>query len=137
MKQTKYKYYKSKYGQLSGSNLKEIRKKAHRIEDEWVVRSHRQTFIKSAYSNRRVFTDEFWNHLVNKSFRTDKIRRLRLYKCALDLIANSHFEPKITYDRGRERYEFYGLTANEEAFCVHIYKDKKNGHYFMSCFPEN
>lgn len=91
---TMMRIYRSKYGKLPGTTYSELmraaRKEYRLIEAK---NPRRQAYIRSAYFKKdKVFINQFWEHLKQK-WSPDKVRRLQLYTCALDLIINSHEEP--------------------------------------------
>ncbi|MCK5123331.1 MAG: hypothetical protein KAQ87_04275 [Candidatus Pacebacteria bacterium] len=86
-----------------------------------------------------MFFDYFWVHLAQKNLR-EKIRRLRYFSCALDLIRNSRIAPvsmENTDNRNEMLHRFIGKTKDKEVFFVQI-KESKRGDkkYLMSCFPK-
>jgi hypothetical protein len=71
--------------------------------------------------------------------KSDRIRRLRLYACAIDLIKYSKYEP-ITKNNPNKKNEivhrFMGINGNNELFYVQIKEDRKSGEKsFVSVFP--
>jgi hypothetical protein len=140
MTKTTSKYYQSKYPLIKGSTIDEIVPKARAIYSE-IDKStgRRNTYIRSAYFNKeKVFLKPFWEHLYQKR-RSERARRLKYYKCALDLIRNTRFEPDFKDDgRGSKNvyYRFYGKSKTGEKFVVQIHCDKRKNKYFMSCYPK-
>ncbi|MCK5466123.1 hypothetical protein KAI56_01320 [Candidatus Parcubacteria bacterium] len=70
----------------------------------------------------------------------ERIRRLRYFPCALDLIRNSRIVPvsiENADNRNEMLHRFTGKTKDKEVFFVQI-KESKRGDkkYLMSCFPK-
>ena len=82
--------------------------------------------------------DYFWQHMEDKSWR-DRVRRLRFYPCALDLIRNSHVTPVTVKNPNRiseKLHRFSGVTKSGEIFVVQIKEDvNRNEKYFISIYP--
>jgi hypothetical protein len=82
----------------------------------------------------------FYKHLNEKS-EAEHRRRIIFVRCAIDLIKNSMIPPvppgkNATFDgRKDELFRFQGMTKSGIKFAVQIACNKKNNHYFMSCFP--
>ncbi len=133
--------YQSKRGRLpGGSNYNKV-VRAARLEHRALQKNapRRLAYVKSRYfKGKKIFIDEFWMHLKQKP-PADRVRRLRLYACAIDLIMNSPFEPTTRINQnkpGEKLHRFTGLSANDEIFYVQIRESKKGRKYFMSTFPE-
>lgn len=99
----------------------------------------RQAHVRSLYFGKdKVFINQFWDHLNQKN-RRDKVRRLRLYTCAIDLICNTRLVPDTTQNPNNSDeslHRFGGKTATGELFYVQIKENKKsNRKDFMSVFP--
>jgi len=136
--QNKLIFYQTKSLKLSGTDIKELEKKAKDIFKDIKSRTKRKPYIKSAYfSKQKVFFDYFWQHLNQKRRRERKVR-LQLFAVAIELIKNSRNAP-ISNDNPANRNEilhrFAGLTKDKKLFYVQIKEDKRRGHkYFMSAF---
>lgn len=130
--------YQSKSSKLSGTDLKELWKKAQAVFKNIKSRTKRKPYIRSAYFNKqKVFFDYFWQHLNQKSPR-QRFERLQLFASAIEIIKYSRNSP-ISQDNPTNRNEilhrFAGLTKDKKLFYVQIKEDKKRGHkYFMSVF---
>jgi hypothetical protein len=129
--------YKSKYSKISGSSYSEIAKNARKIYHLYASKTKRKPYIRNHYfGNDKIFLDLFWEHLNQKS-RIDRKRRLKFYRCGLDLIENSKCKPesKPNVDNPSEiLHRFAGATVQGELFYVQIKQDKKNAKFFMSVF---
>jgi hypothetical protein len=93
--------------------------------------------VRSKYFNgNKIFLDTFWEHLSQKH-PVQQIRRLRFYKCAIDLLKNSLVEPTIIYGYEKDHllYRFNGRTKSGEGFYVQVKQNKRTGRKdFMSVF---
>jgi len=135
------KVYKIKGSRISGTDYKEVNKKAQIIYREIKSKTKRRPYVRSEYFNKeKVFIDLFWQHLWQKENFRDKIRRIKLFPCAIELIQKSKYDPqknsKLT-KRKEVYYKFVGATKDDELFYVQIKEDLKTGNkYFISVFPE-
>lgn len=88
------KIFTTKSAPLPGTNYKEICKKAYILYNEIRRKTKRRPYIRSAYFNKdKIFLQLFWNHLREKSLR-DRVRRLKYFPCAIELIRYNRHEPK-------------------------------------------
>lgn len=131
--------YKVKTQKLSGTSYKEVIKKARKSYHEIEKRSKRIAHLKSAYFKKeKVFINLFWEHLNQKSPK-DRIRRLKLLPCALELIENSTQKPitkKNPNDVREILHRFGGTTPKDELFYVQIRENIKTKRKdFISVFP--
>ena len=132
--------YQTKIKKLPETNYSEVRKHALFILKQIKKRTKRKPYIRSAYFNKqKVFFDYFWIHLAQKNLR-EKIRRIKYFPCAIDLIKNSKVVP-ISIENADSRNEilhrFAGKTKDKKIFFVQIKENKKSDKkYFMSCFPQ-
>lgn len=132
--------YRSKYSELPGSALEEIIKRARQEYHLIQKRTPRRApYVRSKYFTKdKIFVSNFWEHLNQKSPK-ERITRLKLYACALDLLRNSSSAPDSVYtytDMDVGLHRFYGQTKNGNYFCVQVKKNKRNGRKdFISVFP--
>jgi len=97
--------------------------------------------LRSAYFKKdKIFLHYYWEHLWAQNWR-DRVRRLKYYSCALDLIKNSKSDP-ISKENPNKKSEilhrFAGTTKDKELFFVQIKEDKRSGEkHFMSVFPKH
>lgn len=78
--------FKAKVGKIGGTSYRELIKKARAIYHQIQKKSRRSTYVRSAYLKKdKIFIDLFWEHLNQKPKR-DRIRRLKFFNCAIDLI---------------------------------------------------
>lgn len=134
-------YYQTRIGRVTGSSFSELRKKAMRIFDEIKNRSKRKPYIRSLYFKKeKIFLEYFWEHLFTKQNRRDRMRRLRFYGAAIELLQNGTLAPlteKHPDGSGDMLYRFYGKTPDGAAFIVQIKEHRKSGQrFFISVFPE-
>lgn len=132
--------YQTKSTRLSGTNYKEIYKKALRIYREIKRKTKRRPYIRSAFFNKeKIFLGLFWQHLEDHFSYNDKARRLKYYLCAIELIQKSKANPtsKENVDKPSEiLHRFAGTAKNRENFYVQIKEDKRSGEKFLiSIFP--
>ena len=134
------KIYQSKVRKLSGSEYREVYIQVKNIYKEISSRTKRRPYIRSSYFKKdKIFLSYFWDHLWTKNWR-DRVRRLKYFPCAIDLIKNSRVEPisKENPNRNSELlHRFAGITKEKELFFVQVKEDKRSGEkHFMSVFPE-
>jgi len=133
--------YRTKIPKLHGTNGSELYRHARTAYKEVASKTKRRPYVRSLYFKKeKVFIDYFWGHLDGKNWN-DRLRRLRFYGCALDLIRNSKKHPELapTKDsakRSENLYRFFGETKDGERFAVQIKEDiKRDEKYFISVFP--
>ena len=86
--------YKTKVGLLTGTDFREVRRKVLCICAKIRGRSKRKAYIRSAYFRKdKVFLALFWQHLFDKEKWRDRMRRLRYFAAAIDLIQHSRLAP--------------------------------------------
>ncbi|MBI4262026.1 hypothetical protein HY624_00695 [Candidatus Uhrbacteria bacterium] len=132
--------YKTRVHKFSGSDFHEVHPQAFGLYTKIKKKSKRRTYVRSAYFNRdKIFLDLFWTHLFAKANWRDRVRRMKYFGCALGLIQESRFEPRSKENPNKPSeilHRFYGLTAENELFCVQIKEDKKRSQKFLiSVFP--
>jgi hypothetical protein len=73
--------------------------------------------------------------------RGERVRRAKLYLCAVDLLRNTQYDPDIVVSSIRSNellYRFAGQTKEGVFFIVQIKHSKKTGRKdFISVFPKN
>lgn len=132
--------YQTHTDKLSGTDLKEVIKKASQLYDEIIGRTKRRPYIRSKYFNKeKIFLGLFWEHLHGKLNHRDKLRRIKLFPLAIDLIKNTKIEPisKENVDKTSEiLHRFIGRTKDKEIFFVQIKESKRSKEkFFISVFP--
>ena len=135
------KAYQSKFVKIPGTNYLEIGKKARAVYKRISSKSKRRPYIRSAYFKKdKIFLGLFWHHLEDKLNFRDKVRRLRYFACAIDLIQNSKFEPSTRQDPNKPNellHRFTGITKDNEVFRVQIKEDRSSDQKFLlSVYPE-
>lgn len=133
--------YKTKANRLQGTDFHEVRKKAFGIYTTIKKKSKRSPYIRSAYFNKeKIFLAIFWQHLWSKEKWQDRMRRLKYYAAAIELIQNSKFDPKSKDNPnkpGEMLHRFTGITNDHYLFHVQIKIDKQSGRKdFISVFPD-
>lgn len=136
------KVYRTKSKKYSGSDFTEVHQKAFNLYSQIKKKSKRRPYLRSAYFNKdKIFIDLFWHHLFEKENWRDRVRRMKYFSCATELIKSSHFEPKSKENPNKSSeilHRFYGTTAEDELFCVQIKEDKKKDQKFLiSVFPSD
>lgn len=136
----KKEYYQIKDCILTGSSSYiSIYRKAWQIYLTERKKSKRRAYIRSAYFKKdKIFLDIFWSHLKEKRM-TDRVRRIRLYRCALKLLKKSKNHPITVQDNDMESilHRFYGIANDGQRFVVQIKENKRNdAKYLLSVFPE-
>lgn len=134
------KAYISKKQKIPGTSFAEVTKKARAVFDRVRVRTKRRPYVRSKYFRKdKIFLTLFWSHLFEKNEK-DRLRRLKFFECALDLIINSGFDP-VTRENFQKKDEllhrFYGSTINKEKFVVQIKENKRTKRKdLISIYPE-
>lgn len=130
--------YKSKAILLIGSSYDEVHKVARKEHKKIEKITKRQPYVRSTYfSKDKIFISIFWTHLMQKH-RKERMKRLKLYNAAIDLMRNSRCEPETIFkkdDLSTLLHRFYGITKDGVEFCVQVKQDKRSGRKdFMSVF---
>ena len=132
------KIYQSKSSPISGTNLHEVSKKARVIYDHIKKKTKRRPYIRSAYFKKeKIFLEFFWNHLYEKLNHRDKLRRIKFFTCAIDLIEKSKLKPesKVNVDKKSEiLHRFSGKTKDGELFFVQIKEENSGQKWLVSVF---
>jgi len=132
--------YKTKAKRLSGTDFREVHQKTLYVYGKIKKKSKRRPYVRSAYFKKeKIFLELYWHHLFEKVNRRDRMRRMKYFDCAIELIQKSHFKPwsKENPNKSREMlHRFYGTSADNELFCVQIKENMKNKQkYLISVFP--
>lgn len=98
----------------------------------------RQAYIKSKYFGKdKIFIGQFWEHIRQKR-PSDRVRRVRLFPCAMELIRHTRYAPDIIVNNELLLYRFYGKTPDGKRFCVQVRESTRTSRKdFMSVFPVN
>lgn len=133
--------FRTKTARLKGSDFHEVNKQAFGFYQKIKKKSKRKPYVRSAYFKKdKIFLAYFWQHLFEKANWRDRVRRVKYFSAAIDLIQNSKFDPKSKENAnkpGEILHRFSGLTKDNHLFHVQIKEDKKSGQkYLISVFPE-
>ncbi|MBI2443691.1 MAG: hypothetical protein HYV42_00400 [Candidatus Magasanikbacteria bacterium] len=134
------KAYPVKSTPLRGTDFREIRRQAFGLYDEIRKKSKRRPYLRSAFfAKDKIFLDIYWQHLYDQRNWHDRMRRLRFYPCAIELIRKSRFPPTAKENpnkRSEILHRFLGATQNQGVFYVQIKEDKStNQKFLISIFP--
>ncbi len=132
--------HRVKARRIAGTQWSEVLKSAMDLYKHIHRRSKRRPYVRSAYFQKeKIFLDYFWRHVHEKANFRDKIRRVKLYPCALELIQQTRFDPDTKehpHDRSHLLHRFHGQTPDGALFIVQIKQDKRtNEKWFLSVFP--
>ena len=132
--------YRTRNNKLSGIDYRDLHQKALSLYKTIKIRTKRQPYIRSAYFNKeKIFIESFWRHLNDKKNFRDKMRRIKYFPCAIELIKKSRFQPASKENPNKKSeilHRFMGVTNDGNYFFVQIKEDKKSGSkWFMSVFP--
>jgi len=133
--------YHSRYTRLHGSSYKEIYPQALSRYRRIQGKTKRQPYVRSSYfAKDKVFLTYFWQHLRQKNDQ-DRVRRLKYFDAALDVIRNTTFPP-TTKQNPQDKYEklhrFFGSTKDKQKFCIQIKENTKTERKdLISIFPIN
>ena len=132
--------FKTKKKKISGTSFKEVNRTAQLIYKQIKSKSKRIPYVRSKYfKNEKVFLTIFWKHLFDKNEK-DRVRRLKLYECALDLIKNSTINPETRENFKKKNellHRFYGTLSSGERFVVQIKENKRTKRKdFISVYPD-
>ena len=135
------KAYRTKANKLPGTDFHEVRKKADRFYDQIKRRTKRRAYVRSAYFKKdKIFLSLFWQHLFDKEKWPDRMRRLKYFPAAIELIRHSHFDPKSKDNPNNSSeilHRFCGITSDNDIFYAQIKENKKtNQKFLISVFPE-
>ena len=133
--------YRAKAGKIKGTDFHEVWKEAYGLYIKIKKQSKRKPYIKSEYFNKeKVFLSLFWTHLFGKENWKDRMRRLKYYATAIELIRYNKFHPTSRANPNRPDeilYRFTGLTKEEDVFYVQIKENKHSRRKDMiSIFPK-
>lgn len=132
--------YKTKAKIITGSDFHEVHQRAFGLYVEIKKKSKRRPYIRSVFFNKnKIFLDLFWHHLFEKKNWRDRVRRMKFFGCAIELIQKSRFQPKTKENPNKTSellHRFYGVSADDQLFYVQIKEDKKKDQKFLiSVFP--
>lgn len=133
-------YFQTKTGLSTGTNYKEVKKKADKSFSKIRKRTKRQPYLRSAYFlKQKIFFNLFWKHIFDKPYSV-RIVRFKYFDATLDLIRNSRNHPVTIFNKRNKSemlHRFHGLTKEKKKFIVQIKQVKRSGKlYLMSMYPE-
>jgi hypothetical protein len=131
--------YKTNRQKLPGTSFKEVEQAARAIFRQIKSRSKRTPYVRSKYFRKeKVFLNIFWQHLHEKHEK-DRVRRLKFYDCAIDLIQHSTLAPETRenfQNKDELLHRFLGQTKSGDQFVVQIKEDKRSGRKdLISIYP--
>src|SRR3989339_564619 len=86
--------YKTKTGIISGSSYEEVRRCALVVYNNIRKRTKRKPYIRSAYFQRqKIFFDFFWIHLWQSGGYKERVRRLKYFQSAIEVLKHTRNEP--------------------------------------------
>jgi len=134
--------YRTKAKKLAGTDYREVYRKSYNLYKLLCYRTKRRPYVRSAYFNKeKIFLELFWQHVRSKTNHRDKLRRLKYFPCAIELLKKSRIGPvsnKIPDKKREYFYRFAGITQENELFFVQIKEDTRTGNkWLMSVFPTN
>ncbi len=135
------KFYQTKRKIIPGTSLKVVEKIASKLFRRIKSQTKRTPYIRSAYFKReKVFLNIFWSHLHDKRI-PDRVRRLKYFDCALDLIRNSRIKPSVKpnpNNKSEVLYRFLGQTKHRDLFVVQIKENRRSKRKdLISIIPQN
>lgn len=134
------KSYKTKAVKLTGSDFHEVNRRAQILYKSIKKKTKRRPYIRSAYFKKeKIFLNLFWQHLFDKPNWRDRMRRLKYFPCAIELIRESKFDPESKENPNKRTeilHRFGGVTKENDMFFVQVKEDKRSGQKFLiSIFP--
>lgn len=134
------KVYSVKTSRLTGTDYREVHKKAFGLYRQIKNKTKRRPYVRSAYFKKdKIFLELFWRHLYEKENFRDKVRRMKYFPAALKLIRNSRIDPFSIENPNKSNeilHKFRGTTKDGELFYVQIKEEKRSGKkWLMSVFP--
>ncbi len=139
------KVFKSKASSISGSSYNEVIGRVRKEEDKIRRLTMRRPYVRSSYfvegkNKSKVFIENFLPHIMQKGRKT-RVKRLKLYNGAIDLLRNSRHEPEVILKSDLPAhilYKFHGVTKDGVQFCVQVKQHKRTGRKdFMSVYPKD
>jgi len=125
-----YKVFQAKTKSIPGTDFREVHKKAMAMFIQIKKQSKRRTYVRSAYFDKdKIFLDILWSHLFGKANWRDRVRRIKYFPPAMELIKHSKFKPKTKENpnkAGEIFHRFSGITTNSELFHIQIKEHIKN-----------
>ncbi|MBI4067355.1 hypothetical protein HY407_03150 [Candidatus Gottesmanbacteria bacterium] len=132
--------YKTKMGKIPGTSYQDVFKRSMEIYTQIKGKSKRKPYIRSAYfGKQKVFFDYFWIHLWHKGGYKERVRRLKYFEAAIEVLKHSKNKPTSKFNPNKlseTLHRFTGPTEDNELFYVQVKEHVPSGKkFFMSCFP--
>lgn len=131
--------YQTRAGELSGTDFYEVRAAAMDVFRKIKRRSRRQPYVRSAYFRKdKIFLNVFWQHLFDKDNWRERMKRLKYFEAAIELLEHSRFKPesKINPNKRSEiLHRFIGLSREGRAFYVQVKENSLSKKKFLIYFP--
>lgn len=133
-------FYHIQSARSGGTDYREVYKNAHAAYVRIQMRSKRRPYLKSHYFKRdKVFLAIFWQH-IHEKHASERLRRLRFYACALELLERSPHAPHTKQNpdnRSELLHRFGGIDRGGAIFFVQVKEDVvTHKKWFISVFPE-
>lgn len=133
--------YKTKAGELSGTDFYEVRAAAMGVFRKIKRRSRRQPYVRSDYFKKdKIFLNVFWQHLFDKDNWRERMRRLKYFEAAVELLEHSRFKPESKINPNKKSeilHRFTGLSREGRIFYVQVKENSLSKKKFlMSIFPK-
>lgn len=129
--------YQTKTKKLPGTDFKEVHKQAFSYYKEIKSKTKRRPYVR--FKKEKIFLELFWGHIFEKKNWRDRMRRLKYFPCAIELIKNSHADPKSKENPNNQSeilHRFAGITKDKDLFMVQIKEEKHTGRKrLISVFP--
>lgn len=134
------KFFRVKTNKLSGTDFREVYNKTYNHYLVIKRKTKRRPYVRSAYFNKeKIFLGLYWHHIHEKENFRDKVRRMKYFPGAIELIRYSRYEPTSKENPNRRSeflHRFAGQTPEGDHFFVQIKEDKVTGQkWLISTFP--
>ena len=128
--------YQCKTKPIFGRRYSDVAPIARKVFHNIEKKTKRRPYVRSKFFNKeKIFLTQFWQHLEKKNFG-DRKRRLKFYRCALELVQFSMVGPTSRKEGGEILYRFSGKSPNNELFYVQIREDSRvKEKHLISVFP--
>lgn len=136
------KIYQTRASSIKGRDFKAVHDMAFDFYEKIRKKSKRKPYIRSAYFQKeKIFLHFYWEHVFQKTNWRDRLRRVKYFIAAIELLRNSKRDPDRKHDPNNPKeilYRFAGKTSNNEMFFIQIkeFTKKKNQKYLISIFPQ-
>src|SRR3989344_7620730 len=105
--------YKTKSGVIPGTIYHTVRKIAMQVFDTLKKRTKRKPYIRSTYFYKdKIFFDYYWQHLWQSGGYKERVRRLRYFEAAIEVLRYSRIHP-ITIENPHKKSELLHRFAGK------------------------